>query len=719
MAITYNGEDQIFCIETANTVYSFQIAYGEFPIHLYYGKKGVPYKKYEKTELYSFAPFYSRYDLDYLPDVCLSEYSGFDSGDYRTSSLHVQNVDGNSVTVLTYKGYRIFDGRYELPELPFAEAARDTQTLELQMEDTYTGLQVYLYYTVYPKEDIISRYVRLENKGNSPLVIEKCMSLLLDLPHHNFDMITLPGRYNFERQYQRIPLSRGYHSIYSRRGASSHHYNPFMALCSPDTTESAGDVYGFNFVYSGNFLDEVEVSYTEATRVQIGIGSDHFKWNLNVGEEFVSPEAIMTYSSEGIGQMTRNFHRFINQYILPEEPYAQRPVVINTWEARYFDFDEDILIQMAEQASAVGIDTLVIDDGWFGERSNDKTSMGDWYINKQKFPNGFAAYAKRLKDLNVKFGIWIEPEVVSPQSKLYEEHPEWCVQCKGRESMQGRNTRLLDMGNPDVITYLQESFLRTFENIEVDYFKWDMNRHMSQVGAMCLPIHQQGEVAHRHILGVYKLLRWFRETYPNAMIETCSGGGGRYDLGMMKYGTMIWTSDNTGPKGRTRIQYSSMLAYPASTMSCHVTNYRACEDEQELKYRYEIALGGALGYELDVLQASEQLKQNMASQIQQYREYEKLILTGEYYSLSNPYVENYNAYYYVDEKRTQILLSYIQTWGEETRRICLPISVAEADASYCEKTSGIIYSGEELQKGIFVATSTLDNYSNVWCFERV
>ena len=552
------------------------------------------------------------------------------------------------------------------------------------MEDVYTGLQVYLYYTVYWKEDVISRYVRLVNKGDNPLVVEKCMSLLLDLPHHKFDMITLPGRYNFERQYQRTPLARGYHNIYSRRGASSHHYNPFMALGSPDATECSGEVYGFNFVYSGNFVDEVEVSYTEATRVQIGIGSDHFKWNLNNNEEFVSPEAIMTYSGEGIGQMSRNFHAFINRYILPEEPFEQRAVVINTWEARFFDFDENVLIQMAKEASDIGIDTFVVDDGWFGERDSDQTSLGDWYVYERKFPNGLEACVNKIKDYNLKFGIWIEPEVVSPKSRLYKEHPEWCIQCKGRESMQGRNTLMLDMGNPEVITYLQDSFSRTFQNIDIDYFKWDMNRHVSQAGSLYLPANQQGEVVHRHILGVYRLLRWFRETYPNAMIETCSGGGGRYDLGMMKYGTMIWTSDNTGPKSRTRIQYSSMLAYPASTMSCHVTNHKACEDEQELKYRYEIALGGALGYELDVLQGSEALKKNMASQIQQYREYEKLILTGEYYSLSNPYVENYNAYYYVNETRSQILLTYVQTWGEETREICLPISEVEASASYRE-----------------------------------
>lgn len=719
MSITYDGQDRIFCLETAHTIYSFQIAYGEFPVHLYYGSKGGHYEKYEKTELYSFAPFYDRYGLDYLPDVCLSEYSGYDSGDFRTSSLQVRNVDGNAVTVLVYKGNRIFDGRCELEGLPYAEAAEDTQTLELQMEDRYTGLLVYLYYTVYEKEDVISRYVRLENQGQNSLVIEKCMSLLLDLPHHDFDMISLPGRYNFERQYQRTPLTHGYHSVFSRRGASSHHYNPFIALCSPNATESRGEVYGFNFVYSGNFLDEIEVSYTESTRVQIGIGSDHFRWNLNAGEEFCSPEAIMTYTDAGIGQLSRNFHAFINRYILPEETYAQRPVVVNTWEARYFDFDEEIVLQLAKQAADIGIDTLVVDDGWFGDRENDKTSLGDWYVNTRKFPNGLEGCVQKIKDLGLNFGIWIEPEAVSVESGLYKAHPDWCIQCKGREPMMGRNTLLLDMGNPEVIRYLQESFLRTFKNVEVDYFKWDMNRHMSQAGSLGLPAKQQEEAAHRYILGVYKLLRWFRETYPNAMIETCSGGGGRYDLGMMKYGTMIWTSDNTNPKSRTRIQYSSMLAYPASTMSCHVTNYRRCEDDKELKYRYEVALGGALGYELDLLQASERLKKNIACQIKEYRQYEKLILKGDYYSLSNPYVENYNAYYYADEKRQNILLTYVQNAGEEGREIHLPISAADAKASYRERKSGMIYRGDELQKGVSVMTSAEEDYSNMWYFEKI
>ncbi len=716
MSIRFDEKRKIFYLETVNSTYAFQVYENEFLIHLYYGKKNQEIEDY-KSRLVSFSPYYERY-RDYLPNVCLSEYAGFDDGDFRTTSIRMKNKDGNSVTVLTYKGYQIIKGRVALPGLPYGEADNETETLEIQMCDGYTGLNVLLYYTVFPKEDIISRYVRVLNGGTDVLQIEKCMSLLLDLPNNQYDMISLYGCHNFERSVQRCALSYGMQSISSRRGASSPQFNPFFALCEKGASELQGDVYGFNFVYSGNFLSEVEVDHLNQTRIQVGLGCDNFTWRLEPGETFNTPEAVMTYSSKGIGQMSRNFHRFTRNHLLPKEPFAQRPVVLNTWEACYFDIDESVMYEFAKSAAETGIDMLVMDDGWFGKRNNDKSGLGDWFVNRDKFKDGLKPFVDRIKSYGLKFGIWVEPEMVNPDSELYRTHPTWCIECPGREKMLGRSQWVLDMTNPEVITYLKDIFSETFDGLGVDYFKWDMNRHMSQVGSPYLPIERQGETAYRYMLGVYELLEWFHNRYPNAMIETCSGGGGRYDLGMMKYGTMIWTSDNTWPHDRIRIQYGSLLAYPATTMSCHVSQHEKCEDKEQHKYRYEVALGGALGYEMHLPNSSQQLKDRVKQQIIDYRKYEDLILKGDYYSLLNPFETNYSAYYYIDDSKKHILLAFLQILAEEPSKQVLKIVDLEQDAIYKDECSGLKYTGAELGRGVEIESRNHDQHSNIWYFVK-
>lgn len=713
MSIRFDEERKMFCLETEHSKYAFQIAAGEYPVHIHYGRKEQELEDYSYQAM-GFAPYFERNISNYRPTTCLSEYVGFDSGDYRSDSLRIKNQDGNAVTILTYQGYRIFDGREVLEGLPFAEADKKTQTLEIALRDEYTNVDVKLYYTVFPDEDIITRYVKITNQGQEAVTVEKCMSLLLDLPRKDFDMISLYGAQNYERNVQRQPLMFGMQSVGSRRGASSPQFNPFFALCDHDATQTEGEAYGFNFVFSGNFVDEVEVDYLEHTRVQVGLGGENFSWKLESGESFMSPEAVMTYSPEGLGQMTRNFHRFTRRHILPKEPFAQRPVVLNTWEACYFDIDEDVMEEFAKTAAESGIDMLVMDDGWFGARNDATAGLGDWYPNPQKFPNGLKPFIDKMKSYGLKFGIWVEPEMVNPDSDLYRTHPEWCIACPGREKMMGRTQWVLDMGNPEVLDYLKEMFTKTFDGIGIDYFKWDMNRHLSQVGSAYLPADRQGETAYRHMLGVYELLRWFGEQFPNAMIETCSGGGGRYDLGMMKYGTMIWTSDNTWPDARIKIQYGSMMAYPASTMSCHVSRHEVCEDAECHRFRFEVALGGALGYEMHLPKSSEALKGRIREQIATYRKYEDLILRGDYYSLFSPYETNYSAYYYTDEKKEKILVSFLQQKPEEPGKVCLPIEVAQENAVYTDESTGEIYTGEALQKGLQVQSADNDHHSRMW-----
>ena len=710
MSITYDKQRNIFTIRTKNTCYAMQMLYGEYPVHLYYGRNvrriEPEYRKYE-----SFAPYVEKYGYDYSPDIHMSEFSFFGVGDMRATALRVRNHDGNSTTLYKYRSYKIFDGRAKISGLPYAEADENTKTLALTLWDDVTDCELILYYTVFADCDVISRSFKLINHGKYSVKIEKAMSLALDLPTADYDMITLSGQYFHERHYRRNPLFYGNQSIRSRRGTSSHHFNPFIALASKRANEEHGDVYGFNFVFSGCFLDEVEVDQNNTTRVQIGLGDENFGWLLSPGASFESPEAIMTYTHDGIGQMSRNMHRFAKHHIVPKEQFEVRPTVLNSWEASYFDIDEDKLVEFARQCPKAGIDMLVMDDGWFSTRDDDDSGLGDWWESRKKFPDGLGHFVRRVKDCGIKFGIWIEPEMVNPDSELYRAHPEWILTCPGREPKLGRRQYILDMSNPDVISYLKYSFAKTFDGLPIDYFKWDMNRNMAEVGSFALPADRQDEVYFRYVKGVYDLLSWFREHFPNAMIEGCSGGGGRYDLGMMKYEPMIWTSDNTWPLDRIPIQFGSTIAYPASEMSCHVTNPRnVCTDPREMNFRFRVALNGMLGYELHLPNASDEIKAEIKAQIAEYRRYESVIKDGELYRIHNPMETPYYSFYFTNEARSQIVLTFIVPKAE-TKPATLKISAADRNAVYKETKSGKTYSGAELAEGIILTPDGKEKYA--------
>lgn len=719
MPIQFDEKSNIFTLRTKNTLYAMQILYQKFLVHLYYGaNKKDAELKYE-SRYCSFSPYFAESGLEFSPDTCLAEFPFFGSGDFRETALKIKNGSGDSTTLFTYRSHRIFSGRVPLDNLPFAESDDDTSTLAIEMIDSTTGCMLTLYYTLFEKDEVISRYFVLENRGGEPVTIEKAMSLTLDLPSCNYEMISLYGSYGNERQYQKTPLFHGRQSVFSRRGASSHQFNPFIALCSPDADEESGEVYGFNFVFSGNFLDETEVDQNNTTRVQIGLGSENFQYILNPSDKFFSPEAIVTFSDRGLGQMSRNFHRFIRNHILPKPKFAKRPVVLNTWEACFFAINEAEMLRFAKESANCGIDMLVMDDGWFGHRSADNAGLGDWYANPDKFPDGLAEFVKKIKSYGLKFGIWIEPEMVNPDSDLYRTHPEWCLQCRNRESTLSRNQLVLDFTNNDVLDYLEQSFSKTFDSVGIDYFKWDMNRHLSEVGSQMLPPEKQGETAYRYMLGVYKLYRWFEKHFPGAMIENCSGGGGRYDLGMMKYSTQIWASDNTWPAARIKIQSATSLAYPAAVMSCHVSNPdNICENKNEMDFRYHVALGGALGYELHLPNASSEIKKTIRAQIEEYRSLEDLILTGDLYRLFNPFESPYSAYYFVNENSNRILLTFLQNTKETPRPLRLKISAAIPSAIYREKYSGEVFDGRDLCSGIEITTSGTDSYSNLWYFVK-
>ena len=653
----------------------------------------MPYQE----QVLNFAPYRPEFNDAISPDFFAQECSFFGSGDFRAAALRLCGSDGTGVTDFVYDSYRIFYGRRELDGLPSARVDENTETLEITLYDSVTNCRLLLYYTVFESEDMISRYMMLENNGRSKVEIEKCMSLTLDLDRSDLDMISLYGQHCFECKYQRVPLHHGIQSVFSRRGASSHQYNPFMALCTHKATETSGEVYGFNFVYSGSFLNEIEVDQLNRSRVLMGLGNECFSYILEPGECFTSPEAIMTYSASGFGQMTRNFHKFIRAHILPPAALEPHPVVLNTWEACYFDIDEKLLLSFADESKKIGIDMLVMDDGWFGGRNNDCAGLGDWFENRQKFPNGLYSFVKKIKARGVKFGIWIEPEMVNPDSDLYRTHPEWCLHVEKRIPSLSRNQLVLDMSNNDVIDYLISIFDRTFNGVDIDYFKWDMNRHLCDVGSIMLSSERQGEVAFRYMKGVYRLLNWFIQRFPNALIETCSGGGGRYDLGMMCYGFQIWTSDRTNPYYRTFIQSSCLMAYPATTMSCHVSKPK--EGGKSLDYRYKVAVGGMLGYELNILEMSNEVKSEIAKQISEYKQFEHLIRLGDYYNLVSPVNHDYSAYYYVSEDQDEILLTLIEKADcKPGKTKLLNIKAALPNATYTDVFTGKQYMGADLQR---------------------
>ena len=634
MSIQIVRDKNQIILKTKRTTYAMEMMYGRFPVHLYYGKSSPKPELAITINHRSFSPNYEELGRDFCPDNNFMEFPFFGNGDYRATALRVRDLKtGCDVTDYTYRRAKKFKGRCDIPGIPCGDADEHTETLEMIFDDEVTQSELHLYYTLFPECDVISRYFTLINKGDHDLQIEKCMSLSLDLPASNWELLSFHGAHNAERQTQREPILHGVRRIASRRGASSHHSNPFIMVADRKTTEERGDAYGFNLVYSGSFLDEIEVDQNSTLRVMTGLGDENFSMLLTPGEQFTSPEAVMTYSDKGLGEASRNMHRFTRAHILPPEVFEKRPVVLNSWEAFYFNIDEKLMIDFAKGAKECGMDMLVMDDGWFGERHKDNAGLGDWTPNAQKFPRGLTSFVENVRAQGVKFGIWIEPEMVNPNSDLYRAHPEWAIQAPSREPLQSRHQLVLDMANPAVLDYLKTTYAKTFAGVHIDYFKWDMNRHMSNVYSNALPPERQKEASFRYMLGVYELFRWFRAQFPNAMIENCSGGGGRYDLAMMKYSTQIWASDNTHADHRTRIQYGSTFGYPTSVMSCHVANHKnSCEIPRRLEYSYRVALGGPLGYEFNVLAASEETKAAMKKQIEEYRTYEDLIQQGGFFA---------------------------------------------------------------------------------------
>lgn len=664
MAIRFDEEERVFTLDTVNTTYQMMVDDYGFLLHLYYGAKVYGSMKYlirYKYRTFSGNPDETGMDRTCSLDVLLQEYPTWGTGDFRNTALIVQNGDGTECCKLKYVGHKIYAGKYGLSGLPAVYADEsEAETLEIYMEDSVSKLNVTLLYGVLPDGDIITRSAVLKNEGEARVVIEKAGSCCLELLPDNYDLISFYGAHNQERNFQRMEIGHGSSVFGSRRGTSSHQYNPAFILADRAATEAHGTCYGMIFVYSGGFQFEAEKDSYGQVRAIMGIQPDQFHYSLNHGEAFVVPETILTFSNRGFSKLSHQFHWCINHHIVRGiYKNAVRPILINSWEAAYFDFDGEKILQLAKDSAELGIELVVMDDGWFGKRNDDNTSLGDWVVNEEKLGCSLGELIQKINALGVKFGIWMEPEMISEDSELYRNHPDWVLQIPGRKPVRARNQLVLDFSRKIVRDFIFDAVCAVLEQGNVSYIKWDMNRSLSDIYS---PDRTAGKVLYDYMLGVYEFLERLRDRYPNILIEGCSGGGGRFDAGMMYYTPQIWCSDNTDAIDRTRIQYGTSFFYPVSVVGSHVSevpNHQTGRMES-LKTRGITAMAGTFGYELNPQKLSAEEREEIREQILTFKKYQKLIQTGRYYRLTDPFTDYVAAWLLVSEDQTQALLNVVK-----------------------------------------------------------
>lgn len=593
------------------------------------------------------------------------EYSGFGTTDFRYPAYELEYPEGDRISQLVYDSYLIHQGKPKLEGLPatYTEEDNEAETLEIILRDAPSNILISLYYTVFATRGVITRSVRFHNDGEETVRLNHAMSMNVDFPDDNFEMIHLNGAWARENHVERQPLFRGVQSISSARGASSHMHNPFFALARPDTTERQGEVYGFSLVYSGNHLAQVEVDTYHVTRATMGINPYQFQWKLRPAESFQTPEVVMVYSDSGINGMSQTYHD-LYRHRLARKPWKNqtRPVLINNWEATYFDFNEDKIMELAEKAKTAGVELFVLDDGWFGERNDDSSSLGNWTENKTKLPNGIEGLSEKIHELGLKFGLWFEPEMINKDTPLYQEHPEWVIHMPSKPMSHGRNQFVLDFSNPEVVSAVFDQIDAILDKGNIDYIKWDMNRYITEPFSTVLPNDQQGEIYHRYILGVYSLYEKILDKYSELLIESCAGGGGRFDPGLLYYAPQAWTSDDTDAVERLKIQYGTSLVYPLSSIGSHVSavpNHQVGRTTS-LDMRSAVAYFGTFGYELDVTKLTESELDLIKAQVDFFKDHRELIHNGTFYRLMSPFEGNETAWMVVSSDKKEAIAGFYQ-----------------------------------------------------------
>ena len=666
MSIIFNEKKKTFSLHTAKTTYQLKIGNLNYVKHLYYGAtihdEDLIYliRRYDRG--FSGNPYDSLKERTFSLDAQPQEFTTQQQGDFRINSIEVQNGDGSFSFDGRYVSHRIYPGAFSLKGLPTAFARdRDTvDTLELTLEDAVTKVRVTLLYSVFEEADIIMRAARVHNGGEKTIALKRIMSLNMDYMNgRDLDLISLPGRYGQERQVERQPLTHHVHKIRSGRGISSHQQNPFIALAEHQANEEYGACYGFALMYSGSFVAEVELDQYDQARLVMGINDRLFSYDVAPGEDFDTPAVLMTYTHKGLARMSHNYHHFFRNNLNRSKFVRdiRRPVLINTWEAAFFDFDDVKLVEIAKAAKDMGVEMIVMDDGWFGKRDDDNSGLGDWYVNEKKIRCGLTDLVRQINDLGMKFGIWFEPEMVSEDSDLFRAHPDWAMEIPGRHAVRSRNQLVLDVSRKEVQDYLIESINRILDSANIYYVKWDINRAITDLWSNVLPADRQGEVSHRYVLGLYRVMDGIIKTHPDIMFEGCAGGGGRFDPAMLTYFVQYWSSDNTKPLDNLKLHYGSSFIYPISTMGAHVSE---ASPMVPIETKAAIAMCGTFGYELDATRLGRKEVEACRKMSGLYRKYYRLNFFGDYYRLANPFDQvNLVAWETVAKDRKEALVTVI------------------------------------------------------------
>lgn len=712
MNIAYHAESGIFKLDTEKTSYIIALADKErFIGHAYYGKKisdtDVTYLL--RTGENPFVPSKNNRDRSSFFDTFPMEFPGCNTGDYRESAIEVIDAQGHNAVELIYKEHRIMRGKPGLPGLPATFGGEEEcMTLEIDAEDKCLGMEATLRYSIFADSDIVARSVSVKNCSEKSFFLTRIMSASVDMDQEDYKLLTLHGSWARERHMDYREIGYGKQSVGSTKGESSHQEHPFMALVSKKATQESGNVYGFHFVYSGNFLAQVEKNQFDSLRIQIGIHPKNFCYEVKPGECFEAPEAILVYSSEGLGGMTRTLHDLYRNHLI-RSPYKdkKRPILINNWEATYFQFDTEKLLSIAREAKRAGIEMLVMDDGWFGYRNDDNTSLGDWTVNEKKLQGGLKYLVDEVNKIGLKFGIWFEPEMISPDSELYRAHPDWAIAIDGRTPCRSRNQFVLDLTRREVLEYVYNAVAKILHSANIEYVKWDMNRQLTDLGSVYLGKENQGELCHRYVLAVYELQERLTKEFPNLLLENCSGGGARFDPGMLYYSPQIWCSDDTDAIERLMIQEGTALIYPLSTMGAHVSDCpnHTVGRSTPFSTRGNVALAGTFGYELDITKIPEEDRSRIPEQVAMYHKYNDLIRNGDYYRIAS-YRQNhlYDCYEVVSKDKKEALITYVQVLNRPNyhSRIIKPAGLNPQMRYRNEETGEVLFGDTLMNAGITI-----------------
>ncbi len=696
MPVIYHSESETFHLWNGSFSYIFKILEPGIPVNLYFGRTIRDRDDFDHLLEKANRPMAVVFDEEH-PDLSLEhlklEYPIYGTGDMRPSALGVRSSNGSGLLDLRYVSHEITSGALNKPGLPhvYTEADEEASSLLLRLRDEITGLEVILKYTVMEEIPALIRSAEIVNTSENLILLETAMSAAVDLGENDFDMITLTGAWARERSVQRNSLHHGIQAVSSLRGFSSNNFNPFLALARKNTTETEGEALGFSLVYSGNFLAEVYCDTYHTSRIRMGIHPDTFEWHLEAGASFETPEAVMVYSSEGLNGMSQIYHRLYRTRLA--RGYwrdRERPILVNNWEGTYFDFDEEKLLNIAESAKELGIEMFVMDDGWFRNRSDDRSGLGDWIVDAEKFPLGLGHFVNAVHEKGLLCGLWIEPEMVSPGTDLFREHPEWIIHEEGRPLHPGRHQYTLDYSNPDCVNAIFEKLKAVLEEAPVDYIKWDLNRSMADLYSMTIA--HQGELTHRYILGVYSLYEKLISEFPKILFESCSAGGARFDPGMLYYAPQCWTSDDTDAAERQKIQYGTSFVYPVSSIGAHVS---AVPNHQlhrsiSLETRANTAYFGAFGYELDLTKLTAEEKEKVKAQVRFMKEHRQLFQFGTFWRLKSPFESNECVWMSVSDDRKEAIAAYYRR-SQEVNQGYRRIRLRGLDP-------GVLYTVNDLQR---------------------